>query len=62
MAKWRIHWTLYDSDTSVVEADTEEDAREIFAEMALTEIVGTNQNFAEIMQIVRADDGNKRED
>lgn len=57
MAKWRIHWTLHDSDTSIIEADTEADARELFAEMALTELVGTNQNFAEILQIGRADDG-----
>ena len=62
MAKWRIHRTLYDSDTSVVEADTEADAREIFAEMALTELVGTNQNYAEILQIGRADNGHKGPD
>lgn len=57
MAKWRIHWTLHDSDTSIIEAETEDEARELFAEMALTELVGTNQNYAEIMQIRRADDG-----
>jgi hypothetical protein len=62
MAKWRIHWTLYDSDTSIIEADTEDDAQEIFAEMALTELVGTDQNFAEILQIGRADDGRNRTD
>ena len=57
MAKWRIHWVLHDSDTSIIEADTEDDAREIFAEMSLTELVGTDQNFAEILQIGRAYDG-----
>jgi hypothetical protein len=30
--------------------------------MALTEVVGTDQNFAEILQIGRADDGYKNED
>ena len=59
MAKWRIHWTLHDSDTSIIEADTEDEARELFAEMALTELVGTDQNFAEILQIRGADDGKK---
>ena len=62
MGKWRIHWTLHDSDTSIIEADTEEDAREVFAEMALTELVGTDQNFAEILQIGRTDNGHKNED
>lgn len=60
-AKWRIHWKLHDCDTSIIEADTEDDALEIFAEMALTEIVGTDQNFAEILQIGRADDGRERD-
>lgn len=53
MSEWRIHWNIMDSGKEIVEAETEEEARKVFEGMSLIDLLGTNQNFAHIMQIAK---------
>jgi len=53
MSEWRIHWNIHDSGKEIVEAETKEEAIKAFSEIPLTELLGTNENFAHIMQIAK---------
>lgn len=57
MAEWRIHWSINDCGKEIVEAETEEEAREAFSRISLTELLGTNENFAHIMLIAKIKEG-----
>ena len=54
--KWRIYWSLNDCGNEVIEAETEIEAIEKFRELSLVDLVGTNENIADIGRIHEAID------
>lgn len=57
MSVWRIHWSLNDCGKEIIESETEEEAKKKFTEMTLTDLLGTNENFAHIMMIGKIKEG-----
>ena len=58
MGQYKIFWNLQDSGKEIVEANSEEEAREKFAAMHLTELLGHNQNITSIGMIYEIKDHN----
>ena len=56
MGQYKIFWNLQESGKEIVEANSEEEAREKFAAMLLTDLLGHNQNFAHIGMIYEMKD------
>ena len=58
MAKYKIFWTFSDSGKSIVEADSEEDARRIFRQIPQNELYGSDDcNGADILMIYEMEGG-----
>ena len=54
--KWRIYWSFNDSGKEDIEAETELEAIENFRKLSLVDLVGTNENVADICRIQEAID------
>lgn len=53
MARWRIYWNLHDSGNNDVEATDNRDAADVFRKLTLGDLLGSDENIAEIITITK---------
>lgn len=66
MGKFRIYWVLHDSGNNDVEAIDALDAEDVFRKLTLEDLLGSNDNIAEIITVAKIEtkieaEDNKRE-